>query len=54
MDYASGNYYGKYLIRAYYFNKMPEYLRENLQKIMIYPQILSKINFIEKKIQIHI
>jgi N-acetylglucosamine kinase-like BadF-type ATPase len=28
MDYASGNYYGKYLIRAYYFNKMPEYLRE--------------------------
>jgi len=26
MDYASGNYYGKYLIRAYYFNKMPEYL----------------------------
>ena len=28
MDYASGNYYGKYLIRAYYFNKMPEYLGE--------------------------
>jgi N-acetylglucosamine kinase-like BadF-type ATPase len=28
MDYASGNYYGKYLIRAYYFNKMPDYLRE--------------------------
>ena len=28
MDYASGNYYGKYLIRAYYFNKMPEYLRD--------------------------
>ena len=28
MDYASGNYYGKYLIRAYYFNKMPEYLRK--------------------------
>ena len=27
MDYASGNYYGKYLIRAYYFNKMPESLR---------------------------
>ena len=26
MDYASGNYYGKYLIRAYYFNKMPESL----------------------------
>ena len=28
MDYASGNYYGKYLIRAYYFNKMPKKLRE--------------------------
>lgn len=28
MDYASGSYYGKYLIRAYYFNKMPKKLRE--------------------------
>ena len=28
MDYASGNYYGKYLIRAYYFNKMPKILRD--------------------------
>ena len=28
MYYASGNYYGKYLIRAYYFNKMPESLRD--------------------------
>ena len=32
MDYASGNYYGKYLIRAYYFNKMPEKLREEFNK----------------------
>ena len=32
MDYASGNYYGKYLIRAYYFNKMPENLREEFTK----------------------
>jgi N-acetylglucosamine kinase-like BadF-type ATPase len=32
MDYASGNYYGKYLIRAYYFNKMPEYLRKDFAK----------------------
>ena len=32
MDYASGNYYGKYLIRAYYFNKMPENLREEFNK----------------------
>ncbi len=32
MDYASGNYYGKYLIRAYYFNKMPESLREEFAK----------------------
>ncbi|GIR99626.1 MAG: hypothetical protein CM15mP102_04470 [Flavobacteriales bacterium] len=27
-------FYGKYLIRAYYFNKMPEYLREEFAKIM--------------------
>lgn len=32
MDYASGNYYGKYLIRAYYFNKMPENLRVEFAK----------------------
>ena len=32
MDYASGNYYGKYLIRAYYFNKMPKDLREEFAK----------------------
>jgi len=32
MDYASGNYYGKYLIRAYYFNKMPEILRDEFAK----------------------
>ena len=32
MDYASGNYYGKYLIRAYYFNKMPQYLRDEFAK----------------------
>ena len=32
MDYASGNYYGKYLIRAYYFNRMPKRLREEFAK----------------------
>tara|TARA_B100001027_G_scaffold202792_1_gene163780 strand:+ start:2012 stop:2869 length:858 start_codon:yes stop_codon:yes gene_type:complete len=32
MDYASGNYFGKYLIRAYYFNKMPEKLREKFSE----------------------
>ena len=32
MDYASGNYYGKYLIRAYYFNKMPKDLREEFSE----------------------
>ena len=32
MDYASGNYYGKYLIRAYYFNKMPENLKKEFSK----------------------
>jgi len=39
MDYASGNYYGKYLIRAYYFNKMPENLREEFaQKFDLSPR----------------
>tara|TARA_Y100001935_G_C17261746_1_gene486808 strand:+ start:430 stop:1287 length:858 start_codon:yes stop_codon:yes gene_type:complete len=32
MDYASGNYYGKYLIRAYYFNKMPKTLRHKFSE----------------------
>ena len=32
MDYASGNYYGKYLIRAYYFNKMPKTLRHEFSE----------------------
>ena len=32
MDYASGNYFGKYLIRAYYFNRMPEKLREKFSE----------------------
>ena len=32
MDYASGNYYAKYLIRAYYFNKMPKKLREEFNE----------------------
>ena len=52
MDYASGNYYGKYLIRAYYFNKMPENLKKNFLKNLIYLQIQSKINYTEKKILI--
>ncbi len=32
MDYASGNYYGKYLIRAYYFNKMPDKLKDEFNQ----------------------
>ena len=28
MDEASGNFYGKQLIRSYYFNEMPKVLRE--------------------------
>ena len=32
MDYASGNYYGKYLIRAYYFNRMPEQLKKEFSE----------------------
>ena len=51
MDYASGNYYGKYLIRAYYFNKMPEYLREefaesfDLSPNTIKNKLLEKLPF---------
>jgi len=42
MDYASGNYYGKYLIRAYYFNKMPENLREEFaQKFDLSPNTIK-------------
>jgi len=42
MDYASGNYYGKYLIRAYYFNKMPKNLREEFaQKFDLSPNTIK-------------
>ena len=54
MDYASGNYYGKYLIRAYYFNKMPKYLRDEFAKNYDLSPNTIKNKFIEKKIQIHI
>ena len=32
MDEASGNFYGKQLIRGYYFNEMPEHLAEIFEK----------------------
>ena len=32
MDEASGNFYGKQLIRSYYFNEMPEELRTAFEK----------------------
>lgn len=32
MDEASGNFYGKQLIRAYYFNEMPKHLAEFFEK----------------------
>lgn len=31
MDEASGNFYGKQLIRGYYFNEMPKYLAEKFE-----------------------
>lgn len=31
MDEASGNFYGKQLVRGYYFNEMPAHLREKFQ-----------------------
>jgi len=43
MDYASGNYYGKYLIRAYYFNKMPKKLREEFaEKFDLSPNTIKE------------
>lgn len=32
MDEASGNFYGKQLIRGYYFNEMPKYLAEKFER----------------------
>ena len=32
MDEASGNFYGKQLIRGYYFNEMPKHLAEKFEK----------------------
>jgi len=32
MDDASGNYYGKMLLRDYFFNKMPKYFATNFEK----------------------
>ena len=32
MDQASGNYFGKELLRAYYFNQMPEELSQKFSK----------------------
>jgi len=32
MDDCSGNRFGRHLIRAYYFNKMPKYLAESFEK----------------------
>ena len=32
MDEASGNFYGKQLIRSYYFKSLPDYLVEKLEK----------------------
>ena len=49
MDYASGNYYGKYLIRAYYFNKMPKNLREEFNEKFDLSANTIKENLYRKK-----
>ena len=35
MDDCSGNRFGRHLIRAYYFNKMPKHLAEKFEKELI-------------------
>ena len=49
MDYASGNYYGKYLIRAYYFNKMPKTLRDEFaEKFDLSPNTIKNKSYREE------
>ncbi len=35
MDEASGNYFGKVLLRDYYYNKMPKAIAEKFEKNLI-------------------
>lgn len=43
MDEASGNYFGKKLIRDYYYKKMPEYLRQEFaSKFDLTPDVIKE------------
>lgn len=48
MDDASGNHFGKELIRQYYFNKMPKHLAEKFQKEYDLDADVIKENFYKK------
>lgn len=49
MDEASGNYYGKKLIRDYYYKKMPEELREQFSKEFNLDPDEIKLNIYKKE-----
>lgn len=48
MDDASGNHFGKELIRHYYFNKMPKHLAEKFEKEYDLDADVIKENFYKK------
>lgn len=48
MDDASGNHFGKELIRKYYFNKMPKHLAEQFEQEFDLNADLVKENFYKK------
>jgi hypothetical protein len=39
MDEASGNYFGKRLLRAYYYERMPKGIAQNLKVNLTWKQI---------------
>jgi N-acetylglucosamine kinase-like BadF-type ATPase len=49
MDEASGNYFGKKLIRDYYYKKMPEYLRTKFSKDFDLDADRIKMNIYKKE-----
>ncbi len=49
MDEASGNFYGKQLIRSYYFNELPNQLREKFEKQFVLDADTIKENLYRKE-----